>query len=148
MIDSKNLPSSERKTIKKRLYLRWHPDKNIGNEICTAVFQYLQERIVELDLELEDSEPDQGHSPCCQSFHRWNSQAKFQGEQRRAQNTNFQRNQHRQDLTDEIPQPKQKVPNLKESQRWFAQAKADLTAARQSLRGFSSQVLISDLKQI
>ena len=39
-----------RKHVIKRLYLRWHPDKNINNEqTCKEVFQYIKEVISKLE---------------------------------------------------------------------------------------------------
>ena len=39
----------KRKQIVKRLYLQWHPDKNLGNErFCTEVFQHIQSEISRL----------------------------------------------------------------------------------------------------
>ena len=37
-----HLPIAERKVLFRTLQLKYHPDKNPGNEEATAVFQYLQ----------------------------------------------------------------------------------------------------------
>ncbi|KAL3892277.1 hypothetical protein ACJMK2_004496 [Sinanodonta woodiana] len=44
------LPKEERRRILKRLLLRWHPDKNIGQEdYCNRIFNYIQEIVSRLD---------------------------------------------------------------------------------------------------
>ena len=58
-------PEDERRHIIKRLYLRWHPDKNAGNEeFCTKVFQYIKEVIFKLEngLPLDDEDSTDGNS--------------------------------------------------------------------------------------
>ena len=60
-----NRPEEERRQIIKRLYLRWHPDKNIGNEeLCTKVFCYIKEAIVKLERDQlsDDEDSTVGHS--------------------------------------------------------------------------------------
>ncbi|KAK3594191.1 hypothetical protein CHS0354_030738 [Potamilus streckersoni] len=50
----------EKQQIIKRLCLKWHPDKNHGNEtFCTKVFQYIQHLIHKFENgQFEDSESD------------------------------------------------------------------------------------------
>nr|1IUR_A Chain A, KIAA0730 protein [Homo sapiens] len=44
------LPESERKKIIRRLYLKWHPDKNPENhDIANEVFKHLQNEINRLE---------------------------------------------------------------------------------------------------
>jgi sacsin len=43
------LPEDERRKIIKRLYKKWHPDKNFGNELVTTeVFKFMVHKIVDL----------------------------------------------------------------------------------------------------
>ena len=47
------LPESQRKKIIKRMLLKWHPDKNIGNEeFATIIMQHIQAEIERLELGL------------------------------------------------------------------------------------------------
>lgn len=47
------LPEGQRKKIIKRLLLKWHPDKNIGNEMfATIIMQHIQAEIERLELGL------------------------------------------------------------------------------------------------
>jgi sacsin len=51
----------ERTGIVKRLYRKWHPDKNPDNvQFCTKVFQYIQQCLARLEkgLELKDDDDD------------------------------------------------------------------------------------------
>ena len=71
-------PEEERKQIIKRLYLRWHPDKNIGNEEhCSEVFCYIQEVIVKLERgqlsDDEDSTDGQSQQSYAASSGFWNN---------------------------------------------------------------------------
>ena len=62
-----NRQEDERRHIIKRLYLRWHPDKNIGNEdFCSKVFQYIKQVICKLEkkLPLDDEDVQGGDSSC------------------------------------------------------------------------------------
>ena len=44
------MPEEKRRNVIKRLYLRWHPDKNVGNdELCIEVFKHLQNEISRLE---------------------------------------------------------------------------------------------------
>ncbi|EDO32860.1 predicted protein, partial [Nematostella vectensis] len=44
------LPLETRRKIIKRLFLKWHPDKNPDDvEFCTKVFQHLQNEIQRLE---------------------------------------------------------------------------------------------------
>ena len=44
------LPEERRKKIVKRLFLRWHPDKNLGDEtFCKEAFQHIQNEIARLE---------------------------------------------------------------------------------------------------
>lgn len=47
------LPEPQRKKVVKRLLLRWHPDKNIGNEeFATVITQHVQAELERLELGL------------------------------------------------------------------------------------------------
>jgi hypothetical protein len=41
------LPEDERRKIIKRLYKKWHPDKNFGNELVTTeVFKFIKQAVL------------------------------------------------------------------------------------------------------
>ena len=57
------LEPSERKTAVRRLYLKWHPDKNLDNlETAQEMFQFLQDQIKLLESEDEDQIEESGET--------------------------------------------------------------------------------------
>ena len=55
------LPEEDWRHVIKRLYLKWHPDKNIGNEkFCEEVFKYIKEIMYKLEhgIPLDDDDTD------------------------------------------------------------------------------------------
>ncbi|KAF7709115.1 hypothetical protein HF521_015965 [Silurus meridionalis] len=116
----------------RRLYLRWHPDKNPDNmELFTEAFKYLMNRIDELQ---------QGKSKCNTStqsntthsynfrdfYEKWNYEAKShkRGRERFYQN-NFRQQYNFWSHFQETPRP-----NKEEAKRWYRQAECDLNAAQ------------------
>jgi sacsin len=80
------LSQDQRRKIIKRLYLRWHPDKNPGKEeLCNEVFKYLKRKMLEIDsnVEKENIMPGQSYSNFSNFFYQWDFQARFQKEQRK-----------------------------------------------------------------
>ena len=109
------LSEAEQQKVVKRLYLRWHPDKNPGNEdLCKEVFKFLKEEIVKLDQLKEFSEVSP--TPFHDWFLSWNNQA----------------------IAKEMLS---RDPDPEESDRWKRQAESDLTAAKKALSTFTSQVI-------
>ncbi len=52
------LDEPQRKKIIKRLLLKWHPDKNIGNEeFCTKVVHFIQSEIERLEQGIPRHDP-------------------------------------------------------------------------------------------
>jgi hypothetical protein len=48
--DAWTLPEDERKKVIKRLYKKWHPDKNHGNEaVATKVFQFIKQIVFRME---------------------------------------------------------------------------------------------------
>ena len=84
-------PEEERRQIIKRLYLRWHPDKNPGNEdFCTKVFQYIKEIIYKLENGLPlDGEDDDDNSRSTRNFQQQTSASGFRYNRRRRAYTDF-----------------------------------------------------------
>ena len=57
------MPEDDRRHIIKRLYLKWHPDKNIGNEeFCADIFRYVKQVIFKLEhgIPLDDNDETDG----------------------------------------------------------------------------------------
>ena len=111
------------KRILKRLWLRWHPDKNIENEeSCAEIFTFIQAEVVRL----------RGNS---NEFF-WNSESSFKryrqrGKMFRQQKSDFKMNNRGYSWSDgywRAPNDS-KNPQPGEARRWFRQAKFDLEAA-------------------
>ena len=113
------------KKVIKRLWLKWHPDKNLGNEeFCTEIFKFIQEQASHLRGDSND--------------HFWSSEKSYRRYEQRGREfyqrkTNFcrsskrgfsWRNGHWKASNDT------KNPQPGEARRWYRQAKCDLVAAR------------------
>ena len=104
------LPEKKRRKITKRLYLRWHPDKNLGDEeFCKEVCQYIQSEV----SRLKRGEPKGGSYGSF--FVLWALLAREHYRQRW---------EHR-----GRPPCHRKNPQPREARRWFKQAVADIQAA-------------------
>ena len=104
------LPENKRRKITKRLYLRWHPNKNLGDEeFCKEVCQHTQSEV----SRLKRGEPE--GSSYGSSFVLWALRAR---EHYRL------RLEHR-----GRPPCHGKNPQPREARRWFKQAVADIQAA-------------------
>ena len=123
--DAWKLPGEKRRKIIKRLYLRWHPDKNLGDEeFCNEVCQHIQNET----CRLERGEPRDSQSSGAEAQSRgglyddfftfWGTRARQHHAQRQGYSTRqqFPRSSYR------------KNPQPGEARRWFKQANADLAA--------------------
>ena len=122
------MPEEKRRNVIKRLYLRWHPDKNVGNEeLCIEVFKHLQNEISRLERgeprDIPQTYP--GFTGSTQGtsyddlFSSWGNRARQHHAQRegyRTREQSYERSRGRPN-----PQPG-------EARRWFRQACADVTA--------------------
>ena len=115
------------KRILKRLWLRWHPDKNIGNEeFCTEIFIFIQAEVMRLE----------GNS----KKHFWNSESAYRRYHQRGsmfgqQQSNFKKDNKGYSWSSgywRAPNHS-KNPQPGEAKRWFRQAKFDLEAARSDM---------------
>ncbi|XP_048048678.1 sacsin-like [Megalobrama amblycephala] len=131
-----NMSSEDKQKAIKRLYLRWHPDKNPGNEeLANEAFKYLQNRIEEL----QQGETEQSTSSTCRDFRdfydTWNTEAQSHRRGRERFYQNYSRRHynfwsyHR-----ETPRP-----NRGEAKRWFEQAQCDIRAAHNDTGGDCSE---------
>ena len=124
------LPEDRRRQIIKRLFLRWHPDKNPGNEeFCTEVFQHIKNEIERLERgELRNYGASYG------AFYGfWGSRASRYNSQRREYRDSFYRHYgscgNRTRSFEVPPSFCTTNPQPREARRWFRQAEADLAAA-------------------
>ena len=116
------LPEDKRRKIIKRLYLRWHPDKNLGDEeFCKEVCQHIQSEVSRLERGEPRGSPssrfeagDRDGSYGC-FFHSWAGRAREHNAQRRGYS--------------ERPRRRRNNPQPEEARRWFKQAVADIQAA-------------------
>ena len=122
------MPEEKCRKVIKRLYLRWHPDKNVGNEeLCNEVFKHLQNEISQLERgeprDIPQTHP--GFTECTQRtsyddfFFSWGNRARQHHAQREGYRTRQQ--SHGSSYDRQNPQPG-------EARRWFRQARADVTA--------------------
>ncbi|KAK3611579.1 hypothetical protein CHS0354_018094 [Potamilus streckersoni] len=139
------LPKEERRRVLKRLMLRWHPDKNIGQEeYCNQIFNYIQVVVSRLDS---------GQSLDPENIRHTNSDGRgvFTGTDyedlgRRVNRTSAQyRMQHdlhadayydahsRRHYTGQSPRTDFHVTDQSNALRWLRQAKKDLSSAKEFL---------------
>ncbi|XP_070831492.1 sacsin isoform X1 [Chaetodon trifascialis] len=135
------LPEEERHKAIKRLYLRWHPDKNPDCQLLsTEAFKYLQNRIDELSKgkgkgkgKTAGSSYSSGNSNFRDFYQQWNQEARYHRDGRERfsrghQSYNFwTHNEH-------VPRP-----NREEARRWCRQARCDLNAAYKDAGGGSTE---------
>ena len=135
LLEAWRLPENSRRKIIKRLFLRWHPDKNPGNEtFCKAVCQHLQNELER--LKVQNREP---HAFYETLFDSMGARAKKHQSQREGYRNNFF--QHYGSLESSgnrswravPPSFSTKNPQPGESKRWFRQAEKDLAAAENDI---------------
>ncbi|XP_056400807.1 sacsin-like isoform X2 [Hyla sarda] len=131
------LPENERRQATRRLYLKYHPDKNIDQEkLYTEVFKYLQQRL----KEMEYSQRNSNHSSQSPTFHfrnsggsynfwtKWDNQASNHRHSRehfsRTTRCNYNFWEYYSTFTHPKPQ---------EAKRWLRQAICDLKAAERDV---------------
>ncbi|XP_059809170.1 sacsin [Hypanus sabinus] len=135
----RNLPQDERQKAIRRLYLKWHPDKNPNNtEVTTQLCHFIQEKVKQLDVNRAENVSSSSSYKSSYSskeedfssfFNQWNSEAsrhkKSQSQQRKSHGAN-----------EFCSFPKKNQSNPEEARRWFRQARCDLRAAHNDL-GYS-----------
>lgn len=130
------LPEDERKKIIKRLFKKWHPDKNHGNEkIATEVFKFIKSVVLQMENgenvdtnTNSDFKQPPRNSTFWEHFRTWEhdtSEDRNHGEQRSqsSASSSFGSRTSRQ-------QHRQEVPSAAEARQWMRQAKLDFTAAK------------------
>uniref|UniRef100_A0A673B8G1 HEPN domain-containing protein n=1 Tax=Sphaeramia orbicularis TaxID=375764 RepID=A0A673B8G1_9TELE len=142
LADIWTLPKEDRNKAIKRLYLRWHPDKNPGcKQLATEAFMYLQNRIDELTTgksKAKSSGSSYGRTSDAWDdfkdfFRQWNEEARHH---RHGRERFFRRNRSYNFWThyENVPRP-----NKEEAQRWFKQARCDLNATQKDTGGGSTE---------
>ena len=144
------LPDEDRRHVIKRLYLTWHPDKNIGNEeFCAEVFIYMKEIIYKLKhgIPLDEDDTD-GAARQRRAYDDFASPEYFSFFER--MNRRGRRDRSRADAF-YAPGPsghgssgyrsgfshrdssRQPAKDFNEARRWHRQAKIDLRNARETI---------------
>jgi len=146
------LPEGQRKKIIKRMLLKWHPDKNIGNEeFATIIMQHIQAEIERLELGLprpanfnSDNFNFDPRNPFTASesfqknfasayqffFEQMNQRAKEHREQRERYQENFSREYSAGRTDFNVPPTFSSVnPQPAQAKRFLRQAQEDLRAA-------------------
>ncbi|NXY90052.1 SACS protein, partial [Alcedo cyanopectus] len=145
------LPESERKKIIRRLYLKWHPDKNAENlDIANEVFKHLQNEINRLEKQafMDQNVDRASRRPFSSSASRfqsdkfsfqrfytsWNQEAtshKSERQQCKEKGPSSTGPSHSQRFF--VPPTFRSVGNPVEARRWLRQARANFSAARNDL---------------
>ncbi|CAG5865500.1 unnamed protein product [Menidia menidia] len=123
------LPQEERQKAIRRLYLRWHPDKNLDcPELATEAFKYLQNRIDELSKGKTVGKSNSSRNFNFRDFYpQWNQEARSH----RSGRERFSRGYRSYNFwTHNTNVPR---PNKEEAQRWYKQARCDLDAAQNDM---------------
>ncbi|KAL9966857.1 hypothetical protein ACROYT_G024987 [Oculina patagonica] len=128
--DAWKLPEEKRRKIIKRLYLRWHPDKNLGNEeFCKEICQHIQNET----CRLERGEPRSSQSSSADTRTRggaYDDLFSSMGARAREHHTQRQRYRQRQQSSRNSYRTN---PQPGEARRWFKQAKADVAAVENDI---------------
>ena len=131
--DAWKLPEEKRRKIIKRLYLQWHPDKNVGDEeFCTEVCKHIQSETSRLERgEPRGCQQSSGmgasrsqHGSYGQFFNCWGERAREHHTQREGYRSRqqFSRNSAR-----------ARNPQPREARRWLRQAEADIAATENDI---------------
>lgn len=131
--DAWKMPEEKKRKVIKRLFLRWHPDKNVGDEeFCSEVFKHVQNEISRLERgEPRGSQPTTNvdangshYSSYNDHFNTWGDRAR----QHHSQREGYRRREHfHRDFT------RRPNPQPGEAKRWFKQAKADVAAVENDI---------------
>ena len=144
-----SLSEPEKSKAIRRLYLKWHPDKNLDNvTLANDVFQFLVKQIERLNqgLDLDEdyvvassSDVESPSSPWKESFSTWEQTAKSHKRHRNHHSEYFEA---RGGVAEHVPfyQPK---PDPIEGARWVTQAGMDFKALEALYKGATEDSDIS-----
>ncbi|XP_053546606.1 sacsin [Bombina bombina] len=143
------LPNDEQKKAIRRLYLKYHPDKNIGQEeLSTEICKYIQQRISDLEAgrpfsSQRSSEYKSNSSSGFSNFWRgWDSEASHHRKYRE----HFTR-KTKCDYNFWEFHSRHTRPNPEEARRWFRQAEYDLRAAENDVDHDSTEWVFYKIHQ-
>ena len=131
--DAWKLSEEKRRKIIKRLYLQWHPDKNVDDEeFCTDVCKHIQSETSRMERgeprgsqQSSDVGPSRGqHGPYGQFFNRWGERAREHQTQREGYRSRQQSSRN---------STRARNPQPGEAKRWLRQAEADITATENDI---------------
>ncbi|XP_015193140.2 sacsin-like [Lepisosteus oculatus] len=115
------LPKQEREKAIRRLYLKWHPDKNPeDSEIATEVCKYIQQ----LKANRKSSQKSTGSTYHSYDWYSWDAEASKH--KKGKTNFNFRYPSHEYDFFSFHSRYR---PNPTEARRWLKQAEHDLSSA-------------------
>uniref|UniRef100_A0A3B3UY17 HEPN domain-containing protein n=1 Tax=Poecilia latipinna TaxID=48699 RepID=A0A3B3UY17_9TELE len=127
-----NLPEEERRKAIKRLYLRWHPDKNPDcQDLATEACKYLQNRI----NELSNPSDSRRTSNFRDFYQQWDQEARHH----RSGRERFFRSRASHSYNFWTHNTNIPRPNKEEAKRWCKQARCDLDAAQKDTSGDSTE---------
>ncbi|KAM4652169.1 sacsin-like [Discoglossus pictus] len=124
------LPKDERAKAIRRLYLKYHPDKNIGQEkLATEICKYIQQRIRDLEAgkSFRSQTTSSSHSNTTGFSNFWGRWDKEASRHRQNHEKFSRKTKCEYDFFGYHSRSTR--PNPEEAQRWFRQAECDLRAA-------------------
>ncbi|XP_039463576.1 sacsin-like [Oreochromis aureus] len=130
------LPEEERLKAIKRLYLRWHPDKNPDCQSLTnEAFKYLQNRIDELSKGKAAGSTFSSRNTNFRGFYQqWNQEARYHRNSRERFSRGYRGFYNFWTHNENVPRP-----DREEARRWCRQARCDLNAAHKDTGGESTE---------
>uniref|UniRef100_A0A3B1K9U9 HEPN domain-containing protein n=1 Tax=Astyanax mexicanus TaxID=7994 RepID=A0A3B1K9U9_ASTMX len=116
----------------RRLYLKWHPDKNLDNpDLANMAFKYLKDRIEEL----QRGHTERSTSSSCSNFRdywsTWNDEARTHRRGRQQFHQNNSRQQY--NFWSYYRQSDTPRPDREQAKRWNRQAACDLLATEREI---------------
>uniref|UniRef100_A0A3Q2V2Q8 HEPN domain-containing protein n=1 Tax=Haplochromis burtoni TaxID=8153 RepID=A0A3Q2V2Q8_HAPBU len=132
------LPEEERHKAIKRLYLRWHADKNPDcQSLANEAFKYLQNQIDELSKPKAAGSTFSSRNTNFRGFYEeWNQEARYHRNSRERFSRGY-RGFHSYNFwthNENVPRP-----DREEARRWCRQARCDLNAAHKDTGGGSTE---------
>ena len=127
------LSEEKRRKIIKRLYLQWHPDKNVDDDkFCTDVCKHIQSETSRMERweprgsqQSSDVGPSRGqHGSYDQFFNRWGERAREHHTQREGYRSRQQSSRN---------STRARNPQPGEARRWLRQAEADIAATENDI---------------
>ncbi|XP_036432885.1 sacsin isoform X2 [Colossoma macropomum] len=130
-----NMSPEDKCKALRRLYLRWHPDKNLDNpDLANEAFKYLKNKIDELQQGKTKCSTFSSSNDFRDYWSRWNEEARSH----RRGRERFYQNNSRQYYNFWSYYRDTPRPNREEAKRWYKQAQFDLNAAQSETTGKGS----------